>query len=197
MKKLNNKGMTIVEILVCFVLVALITVSVYSAISSFNNKRNIESYKEKIYTYKNTLTKLIQDDLVKNGLISAKYDPPSDLSNEIYTVTLGFRDGTSKKLIVTRQLARDYDESVAAKEDCGDSCTKVNDSFMINYDGIDYSIPDLGEYENEVGEVVKDLRINNIDIDASGNVLSIYIGFYHPDLSTRYAISIVCPINYY
>ena len=67
---------------------------------------------------------------------------------------------------------------------------------MIQYDDIEYPIPDLGEYQNDLGETVKDLRINNIDIDASSNVLSIYIGFYHPDLSTRYGISIVCPINY-
>ena len=79
---LNKKGMTIVEILVCFVLVGLITVSIYNAISAFNNKRNIESYKEKIYTYKNTITKLIQDDLIKKGLISADYT----VNNGIYTV---------------------------------------------------------------------------------------------------------------
>ncbi len=188
--RLNNKGMTIVEILVCFVLVSLITVSIYSAISSFNTKRNIESYKEKINTYKNTLTKLIQDDLIKNGLISAKYIPPvMDADNiETYTVQMTFRDGSTKSLIVKRRLAQDFDLEA---ED-----VLIDDYFMIQYDDIEYPIPDLGEYQNDLGETVKDLRINNIDIDASSNVLSIYIGFYHPDLSTRYGISIVCPINY-
>ena len=188
--RLNNKGMTIVEILVCFVLVSLITVSIYSAISSFNTKRNIESYKEKINTYKNTLTKLIQDDLIKNGLISAKYIPPvMDADNiETYTVQMTFRDGSTKSLIVKRRLAQDFDLEA---ED-----VLIDDYFMIQYDDIEYPIPDLGEYQNDLGETVKDLRINNIDIDASSNVLSIYIGFYHPDLSTRYGMSIVCPINY-
>ena len=41
MKKLNKKGMTTIEILVCFVLVAIITVSMYTTISAYNNKQHI------------------------------------------------------------------------------------------------------------------------------------------------------------
>ena len=185
---LNKKGMTIVEILVCFVLVGLITVSIYNAISAFNNKRNIESYKEKIYTYKNTLTKLIQDDLIKKGLISANYT----VNNGIYTVNFKFRDNTSKSLVITRLLAMDYNEALDNK-----TGTKQDDKFMIQYDGIEYPIPDLGEYKNNRGEIIKDLRINNVIINTDSSVLTIYIGFYHPDLSTRYGINIVCPINYF
>ncbi len=186
--KLNNKGMSIVEILVCFVLVALISVSIYTAISSFNNKRNIESFKEKIYTYKNTLTKLIQDDLIKNGLISADYT----INNGIYTINLHFRDNTQKTLVITRKLAMDYNEALENK-----SGPLQNDEFMILYDGIEYPLPDLGEYQNDRGETIKDLRINNIIINTDSSVLTIYIGLYHPDLSTRYGINIVCPINYF
>ncbi len=186
MKKLNNKAMTTIEILICFVLVAIISVSIYTTISSFNNKQNIESFKEKIYTYKNTLTKLIQDDLIKKGLISANYT----INNGIYTVNMNYRDNTSKTLIITRKLAMDYNEALT-----NTSGTKQNDVFMIEYDGIEYPIPDLGEYKNNRGEIIKDLRINNIILSTENNVLAIYIGFYHPDLSTRYGINIVCPIN--
>ena len=77
------------------------------------------------------------------------------------------------------------------------SGTKQDDKFMIQYDGIEYPIPDVGEYKNNRGEIIKDLRINNIIINTDSSVLTIYIGFYHPDLSTRYGINIVCPINYF
>ena len=72
MKKLNNKGMTAVEILVCFVLVVIISVSMYTTVSSYQNKQQIEAFKEKIFTYKNLLTKEINDDLIKDGLVTAK-----------------------------------------------------------------------------------------------------------------------------
>ena len=71
LKKLNNRGMTAVEILVCFVLMSILAVSMYSSIASYKNKQSIESAKEKIFTYKNLLTKEVQDDLIKKGLVSA------------------------------------------------------------------------------------------------------------------------------
>ena len=49
------------------------------------------------------------------------------------------------------------------------------------------------------------MQINNIIINVSNeltsddigsHVLNIYIGFYHPELGNRYAINIVCPIDY-
>ena len=45
MKKLNNKGMTAVEVLVCFVLVVIISTSVYTTVSAYQNKQQIESFK--------------------------------------------------------------------------------------------------------------------------------------------------------
>ena len=72
---------------------------------------------------------------------------------------------------------------------------------MIRYgtpeDMIDYPLPDLGGYTTDDGYEIKDLSINNvlIKIDSS-NILSIHIGFYHPELLTRYGIDIVCPINF-
>ena len=50
-KKLNNKGMTAVEVLICFVLVVIISVSMYTTVSAYQNKQQIEGMKEKIMTY--------------------------------------------------------------------------------------------------------------------------------------------------
>ena len=56
MKKLNNKGITIIEVLVCFVLVVTISMSIFSTVSAYNDKRMLESYKSKVLNYKNILT---------------------------------------------------------------------------------------------------------------------------------------------
>ena len=73
MRPLNNRGITTIEVLLCFILVVIITTSMYGTISSFNNKRLVEQYKEKIFSYKELLTKEIQDDFVQVGLTHAKY----------------------------------------------------------------------------------------------------------------------------
>ena len=55
--KLNNRGITTIEVIICFVLVITIATAMYGTVASFNQKRIIEQYKEEIYTYKNVLTK--------------------------------------------------------------------------------------------------------------------------------------------
>ena len=42
MKKLNNKGITTIEVIICFILVVTITTSMFATVSSFNQKRIIE-----------------------------------------------------------------------------------------------------------------------------------------------------------
>ena len=196
MKKLNNKGMTVIELLLCFVLVSIISVSLYSTISSYNIKQNIESYKEKIYTFKNILTREIQNDIIKRGLIEAKITYPASTQT---IVDMKFRDGSVRRLYILQVKARDYDFAGT----CLSEALENDDKFVISYGdpqsgGImeEYPLPDVGESENKCNKVVKDLRINNVKVNTKNNVLSVYIGFYHPDLSTRYAIDIVAPINY-
>ena len=70
MKLLNNKGMTIIEILLCFVLAALITASVYSIVDNFSSNKQIEIDKKEIVVQKTIFTKAILDDTVGLGLQS-------------------------------------------------------------------------------------------------------------------------------
>lgn len=193
MKKLNNKGITTIEVLICFILVVIITVSMYATVSGFNEKKIVEGYKEEIYDYKNILTKDIQDDFIKIGLTHANYEKTINGDMTVHTVTCNLRDGTTRKLVVEQTLA-------SSSYHIGGSTTS-DDRFMIKYgpsdDLVEYPLPDLGSYKNEYGHTVQDLSINNVLISIDdNNVLSIYIGFYHSELATRYAINIVCPIDY-
>ena len=111
MKKLNNKGMTSVEVLMSFVVVVMITVSMYTVVSSYQNKQQIESFKEKVMTYKNLLTKEINDDLIKKGLIAVKVEEnildKVEVAGEMhvkkmeYVIEFTLRNGQKKRLIVT------------------------------------------------------------------------------------------------
>ena len=103
--KLNKKGLTTIELLISFVLLAIIVASAYGTVESYKNKESIEEYKNNIYTYKNLLTREIQGDLIKKGLIDATVQrtavnasDPSNVIPEKYTLNLFFRDGSSSIL---------------------------------------------------------------------------------------------------
>lgn len=70
MKRLNNKGISIIEILLCFVLAALITVSLYNILDTISATRDTEEQKLEIQTQKSQLTKRILGDIVEYGLQS-------------------------------------------------------------------------------------------------------------------------------
>lgn len=153
--KLNNKGMTTVEIVVCFVLVTTISLSMYSLVSSFNAKREEESYRAKILVYKATLTKKIQDDFIKKGLMHAEISETNDPDNiKSYNVDCSFRDGSTRRLeIKVRHTKHELhpDNSYANKDDF----------YQIKYGPPDemeiYELPDLGS--------VKGYCKQNIDSD--------------------------------
>ena len=198
MKKLNNKGITTIELIICFILVITITTSMYATVASFNQKRILEQYKEEIYTYKNLLTKEIQNDFIKVGLTDVKYktETAAGGAKVTYTVDCGMKDGTKRKLIVIRQLG--YSPEYHAS-----GSTSLDDYYMIKYgdpDGegiIDYPIPEFGSSKNDYGKTIQDLSINYVHFELSTeNVFTMYIGFYHPELGTRYGIKIVIPVNY-
>lgn len=205
-KKLNSKGMTAVEILVCFVLVVIISVSMYTAVSSYQNKQQIEAYKEKIYTYKNLLTKEINSDLIKGGLVDAKivtFNKEDATGDAEASVEMTFRDKKIRCLKVKSIKAYDYFWNDSMEDELPEENDK-DDDFMISYgEGkcnsatlTEYPIPDLGQSKNPTGKIIYDLRINNVDMKIENSILYIYIGFYHPDLGTRYGIDIVSPINF-
>lgn len=211
MKKLNNKGITIIEVLVCFVLVVIIAMSLFSTISAYNDKRMAENYKTRIYSYKNILTKDIQDDFITIGLTHATYKRTVDSTTKKVThqVDCNLSDGTRRRLIVSQRFTQSASHP--------DGNPTLDDEFKIQYGNpdreiTDYELPDLGSSYvkiNDAGKPVscktksdecheqKDLSINNILIEITNdNVLSIYIGFYHPELSTRYGINIVAPMDF-
>ena len=171
MKKLNNKGMTTIEVILCFVLISTIAVSLFATISSFNEKRIIEGYKAEVTTYKNIVTKDIQNDIIKRGLINV-------IKNNENSFTFVFKNGEESTLEIVK------------KED--------GTPDVISYNGNKYPLPDLGE-TIEAGKKIKDLHIGNIkysDIAYEYGIFSLIIPLDHPDLGNKYLIKIVIPIAY-
>lgn len=212
LKKLNNKGLTAIEILVCFILMVILVTSMYGTVTTYKNKQSLESYKEKIMSYKNLLTKEIQDDLIKKGLVDAKIVDESGAegnTDKYYKIEFSFRDGSKKVLVIESKYARDFGSCISNEAPC---INDKDDVLSISYgtegaaDYTTYPLPDLGygyngnkysDYCPDKGCKIYDFRINNIIVNTDNNIFSIYIGFYHPNFRTRYGIDIVCPINYF
>ena len=212
MKRLNNKGLTIMEVLLCFVLVSIITASMYTVISVFNEKRIQEKYKEEIFTYKNLLQSDIENDFINVGILSAKVEKTGPTNGSLtYDLTVTLTDGTKRKLIVQRVLNNTADASKGLKDYRGyfptGETANVNDNFVIRYgpyttgndsEVMNYPLPDFGSTVEANGKTSKILSLHYVDInvDDGNRVLTIYIGFYHAELGTRYSLNIVAPINY-
>ena len=194
-KKLNNKGISTAEVLVCFVLIVLVSSSIYSIVSTSKNKQQVESFKEKVVTYKNLLTKEINNDLIKKGLIAASY-------NGSDTVTMNLKNGETKCLKINSRIHipnflsdPNYQGSVSCP--MGTCSSEV---FRVGYgdcgNEVYYPLPDLGSSFNVENEEILDLRIANISVSTASQVLSINIRFYHPELGYKYGIDIVNPIDF-
>ncbi len=70
MKRLNNKGMSIIEIILCFALASLIIISLYNIIDSISSNKRTEETKFMLSYQKTEFTKVIMADIIRNGLQS-------------------------------------------------------------------------------------------------------------------------------
>ncbi len=87
----NEKGFTIVEIIICFVIVTTIVISMFDLIMNYKNRQQVESINSQMIAYKNSLTKVIQDDVIYQQLHKAECGEK--------TVTFTFANDTTATLI--------------------------------------------------------------------------------------------------
>lgn len=194
----NNKGLTAIEILVCFSIVVVIVMSMFKVVNNQRDKQLIESYKNSITTYKNSVTKTIEEDIRKNGGIRTILDF-EDIPSSNNRVQIGIHfqltSGEQRYLRVYKEYNCDEDCEV---DDCSQSqCEKNNHIQYI----------DEGKKESEIFRIpdIYNLRFNLIDIGLvgqegkhtqDGKYLKIYVEFIHPDLGTRYsALNLIYPID--
>lgn len=104
MKKLNEKGLSIVELLVCFVIVAVVAITMLNTLMEYKTEEEIENVKNHVESYKNTVSRVIQSDITDYALIG--YDNKTyTATNGKYTLTVTlkfekpFKDGSNAKTL--------------------------------------------------------------------------------------------------
>lgn len=192
-RKLNNKGLTVVEILVCFSIVVVIVMSMFKVVNNQKAKQEIESTKNSMLTYKNEVTKTIEEDIIDgSGVKSCTINEDTSGNSNTYTLDYTLMDDSQRKLIITQYS--DCDENsddtkdIESEDDSGViDCHKKNHIKFYKDDKIEdkFEIPDIYT-----------LRFNDVQITNKNSCLKIYVGFRHNDLGNKYsALDIVIPIN--
>ena len=164
---LNKKGITSVELLVCFIIISTIVVSMYNLILNYRNREQIEEINNEVIAFSNNLQQVIQSDLVMGHLVSV-----SNVSVDGYSATFTFDTPNS------------YTTTITIKPNEG----------VISYgksgDVIDYEIPGIADLM-----LSPDSSITYIP--ATNGYLKITIILTHPNFTDEtYSFMINCPVNY-
>ena len=165
--RLNNKGITSVELLVCFIIVSTVVVSMYNLILNYRNREQIEDVNNEVVAFSNNLQEVIQSDLVMGHLVSV-----SNVSVDGYSATLTF------------DSPNNYTTTITIKPNEG----------VISYgksgDVIDYEIPGIADLMLSPDSSIE-------YIPATNGYLKITIILTHPNFTDEtYSFMINCPVNY-
>ena len=165
--RINNKGITSVELLVCFIIVSTIVASMYSLILSYRNREQIEEVNNEVVSFSNTLQRDIQKDLVNGHLVNV-----TNVSADGHSATLTFDNPFN----YTTTFTIKPNEGVISYGKSGDV--------------IDYKIPGITDLM-----LSPDSKIEYIP--ATNGYLKITIILTHPNFkNSTYSFMINAPVNY-
>lgn len=169
MKKINNKGMTVVEFIVVFAILMFLVVSMMNIIMNIKKTNTSTTLEKELLTYKTNLTKVISDDLIKKNFRELKN---CDTSGMIVSCDLIFKytNEENEEVSISKKLSVD------------------SENMIITYDEIKYSVPEKSY-----------LTFNGIvNIKVDNKILIIDIPIYEIDKlndNINYGISIKHPIS--
>ena len=111
MKQLNNRGISIIEIIVTFSLVMVIVGGLMSIIMHYRLTAQSSLKQMELQSYKETLTKVIQDDILDLGIAEINYagncNASANQNRFSSCANLVFKDGTEKILAVSNMFPDD------------------------------------------------------------------------------------------
>ncbi len=164
---LNRKGITSVELLVCFIIISTIVVSMYNMILSYRNREQMEEINNEVISFSNNLQEEIQSDLVTGHLVGV-----TNVSADGHSATLTFDNPSS------------YTTTITINPSSG----------VISYgrsgDVIDYEIPGIADLMLSPDSSIE-------YIPGVNGYLKITIVLTHPNfVNETYSFMINSPVNY-
>lgn len=194
MKKLNNKGLSIIELLICFVIVSVIAISLLNIIMNYKSMQETEHIKNLVKTYNDQITKLLQNDIIKYTLKDVSIDRSVA---DTLKLTLHFKhslDGnyTEKELVI---VAKDNENYIEYPDIVKDS----SDNYI--YQVVRYDLPSTSKISKyNSNKSVNDIHFAYLpgeDEFIVNGVFTLKIPIEHSELSSTYEIKIISPVTTY
>lgn len=175
MKKLNNKGTSLVELVITFAILMILVVGMLELIMNLKNDASSKAFGKKMMEYRSNITELIESDLIR-----LKYSYLTDdcslteyeKSNVIVCKNLHFKDGTVNELKINLT-------------------TKI-----IRYHNLNYDIPNSDFIEFLDNRVYAQNPLNSsldVTIVDKNNMLIINVPYFEIDQKDNYGFKIVYP----
>lgn len=136
MKKLNNKGMTIVEIVVTFVMLMVLVLGMLNLTNEIKTTSKQKQFYKELTEYSSLVQSTIQDDLIKNVLTDVS---ECNVDKAEICLNFKFKNSSDKQLIAN--VVSNFDE-------VADGDKEVDELKVISYDGLKYIIP-MSDYIND------------------------------------------------
>lgn len=175
----NNKGFTIAELLVTFVLVMSIVLALFKVVDHYRERQQNATSVKEMNSYRNQIVKVVEDDILFNyegikgikGLDKASLeDAPTDFQQGI-EITFNGSDKNGK--LITKNL-------IVRKSG-------------ISYGGMFYEFP--SKFVSAVDDVIytetQVENVNQIEESLSKKIYSIHIDLTHSELNRIFNINIV------
>lgn len=200
-KKINNKGMTLVELIAAFVITSVIVVTVFGSVMSYKNRAQTLSIKKEIIGYKNTVIQAIQNDIIQYGIKKAYKNNISNISTD--TIFIVLSDGRTKQLDIVHGYQNQSSTITRSYIRYDDSIKQENGTFKEQE--IRYYLPYYGDIKDKTGKfkhsavrfgqsAITNIRPDN-EYSKEATVIKITIPIYFGE-GLNQDITILAPINY-
>ncbi len=197
MKKLNEKGMSVIEVVLTFALIMTIVAGILALIMNYRNKMQTNLTYLDLSTYKNTITKEIQDDIMTLGVADINHGgdcTSSEYSGQFSSCSnIVFKTGVEKILAVSKIDISNRDSVLNKYIRYGDTKYPIEDT-------LPKTIPN-GRQPGEFQSIfVSDSDFLSVDstILSDGTEIKIYsldIYIEHIDFDDDFGIHIVATNN--
>lgn len=225
MKRLNNKGVTMVELLVSFAIASIIIISMFNVVLNYQREANSAMIKNDVTTYKNTITKMLQNDFIKGRLRGVILTTSKTGEETVYQYLLNFYNSVNfsgrggavffktLKIVASTKgenyiIYTDVNKNGGLQDvkyslmNVGDSCRggtneeSCSPEKVLKFISIDSNISAAGNSDSSLASHNNGVYQADGSIKNNLNYFKLDIAISHPEFGGDYHIHIVTPLNY-
>ena len=190
---LNNKGFTVIELIMSFVFTSILALSLFAVVLNYRNRQTDESIRADLLSFKSQLIIDVQKDIQMKGLHHIDYceeeNPVTHVMSRVgRCIVLHFNDNpsTSKEFRIKEETSQDLLEHPDGSSD------KFYYSIpYIVYGGIRYDIPDAANVSVRSNFILEETTFAD-GLETNTPIYKIRVDLAHNDIDGDMDISIVC-----